>query len=443
MGAKFFQIGTSGQLRKCSERRSDSCDPLETDGCCAVIPCDYCLEFETYDGIQYGTATFSASGWAGRIAGAAFFGFWERGYKSGTCEFVVTLNEVEIYRISCYHGQTCRDSSDEAGVTIEYESGILRWIKQEFKPLPYRIDEVTGCTVYFCGDCECTCECLCVTLTNVYGISSRGELCGTLYPCADASWAGTVGGREISLALSHDIYGECVLVSIIDGVEEAVTSVEVCKAISATISLSNGDVLSVTCKLCSCDLGDCEIGCCLPIEYDNPLYPGGSLKPLPFDLTGCGTTLSGTFRPLEPGTLSMGSCGPCGTYTGDFAGLVNGTLKIESGMTCMDTPCSVGICLVLECVEPSSADCCSGIRLWIGSTGTLEGGTADGPSFSIGGCGSWKLVSPSSCTCDAETGIIAEFSISIQLVHVDYTTGPCIGQPTSCTIVCENLTLSI
>ena len=537
MGAKFFQIGTSGQLKKCSERRSDSCDPLETDGCCAVIPCDYCLEFETYDGIQYGTASFSSSGWAGTIAGAAFFGFWERGYPyavlpervgnsigmgfrlsqrglatmgspvtepgrdsdeveelqesfvhtrfligdspvtqnqylkvmgtnpsqfqpngemrpvemvtlfnamsfcakltalpaeqaagrsyrlpdeaeweyacragttthdtflvptslaytfgndaygpdpnnldrhahfidnsigrtqnvknkavnawdisdmhgnvwewansvridtppdadhdyniarggawdspaadcrsasrqlfdidagrnnlgfrvickiaptflDGECYFKVNLDGEEVYAKTCPEGQSCRDSSDEAGVTIDDESGILRWIKQELKPLPHRIDEETGCTTNFCGDCECTVECLCVTVKDSTGtIIATGEICGTLYPCEGASWAGTIGDYHISLSLSHDIYGACVLVSMINGIDGAVTAVTGCTDFAVTIDLDNYETLEVVSKLCGiCDRID-RID--LPFCLCSPLE-----KTLHYTVTGSGS----------------------------------------------------------------------------------------------------------------------------------------------------------
>ena len=535
MGAKFFKVGTSGQLRKCSERRSDSCDPLETDGCCAVIPCDYCLEFETYDGIQYGTASFSSSGWAGTIAGAAFFGFWERGYPyavlpervgnsigmgfrlsqrglatmgspvtepgrdsdeveelqesfvhtrfligdspvtqnqylkvmgtnpsqfqpngemrpvemvtlfnamsfcakltalpaeqaagrsyrlpdeaeweyacragttthdtflvptslaytfgndaygpdpnnldrhahfidnsigrtqnvknkavnawdisdmhgnvwewansvridtppdadhdyniarggawdspaadcrsasrqlfdidagrnnlgfrvickiaptflDGECYFKVNLDGEEVYAKTCPEGQSCRDSSDEAEVIIDYEAGTLRWIKQEYRPLEYRIDDVTGCKTYFCGDCECTCECLCATVKDSTGLTiATGEICDTAYPCDGPIWAGTIGGYEISLALAHDIYGECVIVPTIDGIEGSGILVAGCKTISATIELDGYDTLEVVCKLCSCDT-TIEAVCC---PSRNCPYGSGD-NPLPNTLT--------------------------------------------------------------------------------------------------------------------------------------------------------------
>jgi len=82
------------RLRRCDERRSDSCSD-ETDGCCAVIPCTYCLIWEVYgDTPEYGTATFASNGWTGTIANATFAGYWERNYDTGECEFVVVLDGV-------------------------------------------------------------------------------------------------------------------------------------------------------------------------------------------------------------------------------------------------------------------------------------------------------------------------------------------------------------
>jgi hypothetical protein len=201
---------------------------------------------------------------------------------------------------------------------------------------------------------------------------------------------------------------------------------------------------------CGCGCGGCTIGCCWPITMSNPLYPDGALDTIPFDLTGCSATLSGTFRPATPGTLDSGICGPCGSYWGDFAGFVVGVLKIDTGVACMDTPCTVTVCLALECVIPDDdslglEQCCSNIRLWIGTSEPMVGSIGEEPPLEIqvGGCGHWKKIAPSTCTCDEVTGLSALFDISIALDLASYTSGPCAGQPTGCQIACTTLQLAI
>lgn len=269
MGAKFWQPKSPTRLKKCSERISNSCTD-ETDGCCAVIACTYCLEFAAYDGPQYATAAWSGSGWTGTIAGADFRGFWERNYESGECEFVVTLDEQEVYRKSCYEGQSCRDSSDSAEVTIDYEDGVLTWTKQEFRPLEYRIDYETGCKTWFCGTCDCTTECLCIAINtaatsyNPGNTQYLGEICDVSYSnCEPPLWQGTVEGYAISLTLEHDSYGNCVLTGTIAGEYFEHTLSSTCSAINVTFELYDGTQVTVTNKGCSCaevDRGTCMCG---------------------------------------------------------------------------------------------------------------------------------------------------------------------------------------
>lgn len=201
-------------------------------------------------------------------------------------------------------------------------------------------------------------------------------------------------------------------------------------------------------KRCCCG-GDCRIGCCWPITLENPLYPEGALAEIPFDLDGCSfATLSGTFRPVEPGTLSSGICGPCGGYRGDWAGVVVGKLKIPAGM-CMDTPCSVSLCLVLECVRSSDItgidQCCSHIRLWVGASESVVNEDPDGPpaNLSIGSCGHWIKVAPTACVCDEVGGLSALFDINIAIQRDVHQSGPCAGQPVGCQIECQTLQLTI
>lgn len=241
------------KLLKCAEFHDD-CGQPATDGCCAVIPCTYCLTWEAYGSSpEYAPALFSGSGWSGTIAGAVFIGFWERNYQSGECEFVVTIDDLEVYRKSCYEGQSCRDSSDEVETTIGYDSGTLRWDRLEPRPLEYVIDYETGCRRHFCGTCECSCDCLCVTITDGYDSSVvTGEICDTSYPCDGPVWVGTIGDYELSLALGRDGYGECSITATVNGEEQSPVSAGGCGAMSATITLSDDTVIRVWCKLCDC-----------------------------------------------------------------------------------------------------------------------------------------------------------------------------------------------
>jgi len=257
MGPEFWRPQSPTRLKKCSERRTDSCDLNETDGCCAVVACSYCLEWKRYDQptSDYGQADWDGTGWAGTIAGATFRAFWERSYKSGECEFVVLLNDVEVYRNDCYGGQSCRDSSDSVNATIDYEDGVLTWIKKLYRPLEYVIDPDTGCRTWYCGECECTCECLCISVTDPEGNVLAGELCDVAYSCDGPLWEGRIGYYEISLALMRDIYGDCVVVATIDGDEQDAVPIDSCTDFSGTIETYDGTIIEFRCKQCGC-VGD-------------------------------------------------------------------------------------------------------------------------------------------------------------------------------------------
>ena len=330
------------RLLKCAERTSDTCDPTETDGCCAVIPCEYCLEMDVYgEPVRYGLASFSETHWSGDVDGFSVIMYWERGYASGECEFVVEFNGEEVYRKSCYEGQSCRDSSDSAEVQAGYESGTLSWIRVEPVPLPHVVDPNTGCKTWFCGECECTCECLCVTvITDTF--QCKGEACNIGYECEGPTWQGSIPcgsltEYEVSVSLTRDEYdGGCIISGSFDtvlyqelvveqpGEDPVIVRVEVsreqteleaqvvsdCSQIFAEWEFYDGTVIRVACKTCDCDLVlDCY-GCCFPLNAD------GSLANMPFSLSGDDECISetGTFVPLDPTNPSIGACGPCGVY---------------------------------------------------------------------------------------------------------------------------------
>jgi len=347
MGPEFWKPGSPSQLKKCSERRTDSCGD-ETDGCCAVIACDYCLEFAADSSTQYGTATFPDGGtaWTGTIAGADFVAYWERGYESGECEFVVTLDGEEVYRKSCYEGQSCRDSSDSASVAIGYDSGTLTWTKFLSRPLPLIDDPDTGCRTWFCGDCHCSCAVLCIDVREVvftdfidtYG----GEIADTAdSDCEGPVWSGTVGNFVISLALGRDEYGNCIITPTVNYEEQEPIAVTGCSDLSGTVELYDGSSFTFRCKQCECgtQIGDCICG--------RPLGPSVTLlwssangthgdAPREFTLSYGLTSAPGIACDPYP----VG--GPFPAYTGSNSG----TYPIPMGGTRQDTLHVMMVCCI-------------------------------------------------------------------------------------------------
>lgn len=256
MGPEYWKPGSPTALKKCSERVSNDCDPAETDSCCAVIACKYCLEWDSYSGgIVTSTtpAEHIGTGWSGVIAGAVWFGFWEKDSETGVCEFVVWLDEVEIYRKSCEDGQSCRDSSDSAGAIIDYEEGTLTWTKVLSRPLEYVQDEETNCTDHFCDDCECSCETLCVLITEPDGTQVRGSIDDISYPCDPPVWSGIVGEYELQIALGRDAEGRCILSATVNGDEQDSVLAPGCDGMAATITLPDYTEIAVRCKECECE----------------------------------------------------------------------------------------------------------------------------------------------------------------------------------------------
>lgn len=253
---------TAPKLKKCSERLTDSCS-TETDGCCSIIPCTYCLLWEVYgEDDQAGNAEFIGGQWIGDIAGATFAAFWRREY--GECRFIIELDGDEIYNKSCYEGASCKDSTDSIETTIGYESGTLRWTKYEPKPLP--LTTVDNCRVHFCGDCDCICKVLCYSLNrnNTSLDLCKGEMSiNDGYDCDAPTWSTTVtcGGTTYNLELSLDreeYTGECVL-TLSNGLESLSELISDCQSLAADFHLADGSILTVNCKKCHCPR---RTGCC-------------------------------------------------------------------------------------------------------------------------------------------------------------------------------------
>ena len=79
VGAKHWQVGSPTALKKCSEIIVDSCDPAVTGGCCAVVPCTYCLELDLYgQARKFGKTAWSGFEWPGTVDGMSFIAYWEK-----------------------------------------------------------------------------------------------------------------------------------------------------------------------------------------------------------------------------------------------------------------------------------------------------------------------------------------------------------------------------
>lgn len=274
----YLKPSSSTRLKPCQERMVGTCDVVPADGCCGVIPCRLCLEWETYTGIEYGSADFATSSWTGTVGGNAFVSYWQRN-EAGECEYIVTFGGYEVYRATCYEGASCRNPSGEASATVGTESGTLRWSVYEPRELELIDDPATGCRDFFCDSCRCSCDCLCVTITEYGGDVFRGEICDIAYQCDPPTWAGTVGYYDLSFTLGRDEYGNCIITPTVDGVELDAVAAPGCGSMAATITTAEGHVISVFCKVCTCD--ETALRCCSNRDCPGP----GAVNPMPDQLT--------------------------------------------------------------------------------------------------------------------------------------------------------------
>ena len=264
MPPRYLRKASPTRLKHCQEFTVEACDTAPADQCCGTLPCRLCLEFQTYeDGIAYGSADFGTSSWTGTVGGGSFVAYWERNYETDECEFVVNFDGEEVYRATCYEGASCRNPAGEVAASIGYEEGTLRWSVYEPRELALIDDPETGCRDFFCGTCRCTCDCLCVTITEPYGNVIQGELCTSSYPCDPPVWEGTLGYYDLSIALGRDEYtGECIISLTANGEEPEPVFVTGCADMSASVTLYDGTVISVACKLCACDQQAPSCPCC-------------------------------------------------------------------------------------------------------------------------------------------------------------------------------------
>lgn len=443
----------STKIKKCSEFIAN-CEQPETDGCCAVIPCSLCLEFNPYTGpTVYGSAEFNGTAWTGEIAGIAFVGYWQRDLY-GECAFYVTLSGEIVYTLSCYEGADCKDPGDSAEVTIGYDTGTLTWTKVLHRPLALVTDYETNCKRHFCGECDCSCLTLCATLTTPYCCTVKFQLTDTAYECDGPVWSGsgTCDGDlyvvELYLENTDGSYSGCSLSGTVNG--EAVT-VELggCTGWTVTFTLDDGTTLQVVCDACGCvDDEACGTGCCWP-TVTTPEYPCGYLVPIDFEVSapGCGEPdgVTGAFG--ASGVPNQGYCGPCNASPPVFIGSILGTRYTPGpGSYCFDTPCSIPVVLILECRDGGTTggmdDCCGGFRLWVGTTERFAGYNGDVPP---GGSADvyWMEFSPSSCSCNP-LAMIFDVTFTPDCPETFPDPGPCAGLSKECCVpVCSGFTVTI
>jgi hypothetical protein len=457
MGPEYWNLSRTTKLKKCSERKSESCDTTETDGCCAVIPCSYCLTWVPEEGgSQYGTAEFSGTAWSGTVASAAFLGYWER--VEGVCYFVVTLDGVEIYRKDCYDGQSCRDSTDSAPATIDEITGTLFWDRVEHRPLEYVINE-DGCTTWFCNECECSCKTLCATLVTASPGCCRVKfrMIDVSYPCDAPMWSAETECNSVAydvvVTLSRREYdGQCMIGGTINGNTLEAVELNACIGWTAVLTAADGTSLSVECDTCDCESSDCTTGCCWPLAFDEQ-YPCGYRIPVPFEIDAPGCSIDGFTGEFTPtGLATRGTCGECGSVPAVQIGILTGVKKVPvPGLGyCNDTPCGVDLELMLACddgeTQPyGTEECCGKMRLWVGTSQRMAGWDGTSPS---GGSTNryWIKVAPSSCSCLSDSGgITAIFDVALTLDCPEvYPDGGCVGLPKDCCDpICAGFTVVI
>ena len=433
--------------------------PPDVSDCCDSVPCKYCVTLACYgeDPITV-ESDYLGGGWAGVIGGYAFLMYWTRN-SYGECIFVVEFNGSIIYSKTLEEGQSCEDNSDSVGVVFNYNNCTLTWQKYTPRPMKQYRDPVTYEQSSFCGTSDCVCPVLIAILevADPYCCNVTGSLIAGGDPCDAPNWIGTLICNGIpyliSIQLSRDSYGACVLGGTINGEQltggasgNSASSVGGLGGVS--FFMDDGSVLQVSCQICR-DIATeekCVTGCCWPVVY-NYLYPCGYRIPVPFEIVSA-CDLNGRTGEFNPAALSdRGTCGSCTAAPPVSIGQTMGTIKVPLPGTsyCNDTPCSIDITLVLDCDEETVyglPTCCGGFRLWVGTTERFVGWTGAGP---FGGSTAlyWIKVLPSSCTCVPLTSMI--FNVVLELDCAEFHLGPsCENLPKDCCIpICNPLAFTV
>jgi hypothetical protein len=348
MPPKYLQQRSPTRLKPCSERMVAVCDDDTHAGCCKVPPCNLCLTLTIYgEDPVTGSAGESATGWTGTVGGYSFRSYWERNY--GVCEYVVEFDGEEVYRATCAEGASCRNPAGSVEVEVGYpsESATLEWVKHEPLELPLITDPDTGCRTFFCGDCRCSCQCLCVDVSEVLAFpysdftdEYSGEICNMSYECDGPVWYGVVGSYELSLALSRDSYGNCIIIPTVNGYEQEPVSVTGCSDLTARIELDDGSTIDVRCKQCGCERTVDSCICGRPMSETLTLYFASANAP------GSVHSVTLSYGSIsEPGITCLPfSPDSFPGYTGSFSG----TLAIPMGGSREDT---IEFRMVCECTN--------------------------------------------------------------------------------------------
>lgn len=371
-------LGLGPRLLQQDNHPTSLCNDLLTDGCgcCKVVPCRLCLEWELPDGddadtdpdIDYGEALPNAEGteWTGSAGGISFRAYIDVNY----CTINVELDGVLVYSDSLlcvgedYAGpggtDSCRDFSDEVEYTSGYSDGIFRWTKKnllELNPIAgiKATEYVTGtCTDYHCGTCSCIPEKLCATLVGSVEVLSCAEFLdfsGTYCPNSGkvsfAEWTGGVvcsqGSDSITVTIQlakNEYTGECEVSGTAVGtlagesVNLALGADEVadCRSTSGIWNFTVGYIdytLTIqpqTCGICSGINSECCPDVILPetlyVDFDQ-IAPGPAPAPPPPGQIGDDCGCAAVTVPI---------------YGGSLIGLGSDESQWESGL--MGWPCA-------------------------------------------------------------------------------------------------------
>jgi hypothetical protein len=277
-GPKSFQ-SCLRIFQKCWEKLVSACDlPSDspTDGCCAVVQCEWCVYINAEDEPESaGVAEWYdsdapeyAGTWAGQIDNYFFQAYWERD-ADGICWLVIVVNDDVVGRLEKCYLVDCRDPEGTVTGTInpgtpEAKVVTVEWLIR--KPVELPLIEEDGCIENFCGHCDCACRTLCATLTYPNGDICRGELVTTGVANGQLVWTGTLdcidnSTVEASVYMERDMYtGDCVLYAVADGDITDEVVLDDCIAINEILYISQNHSLQVVCSECPCDLS-CDGGC--------------------------------------------------------------------------------------------------------------------------------------------------------------------------------------
>jgi hypothetical protein len=287
-------LGLGPRLLQQDGNPVDECNDWMTEGCgcCKIVPCALCLEWEVYGKVtDEGEAYGDGTQWTGSAGGIGFRAYIDPNY----CTINIELDGNLVYTASilCLGDQyptddiNCRDFSDEVAYDSPYESGVFRWTKKELFNLNPQAGAIPTqytdgeCADHYCGTCECITEHLCVTVTNDINVSCTGEIPfdGTLCPdsgkVSQAHWGGNVGCQpngsvDVAVSLDPNAYtNECELTGTVSGtvdgtdvnVDMPLTIVGECSVLNVSwTEVIDGDTWTFTIETLHC--GTCGGGCC-------------------------------------------------------------------------------------------------------------------------------------------------------------------------------------